>query len=125
MGKATRTRQDCRRHYLVRLSAESTDYFAYQWERRLDSWLTEIRLTAGDWSECGKDAGKTVFSILDEAMSILEDCGSSIYEKYAPQTYKTLCDACCQYVAGAIDPKMYKLSNMRALEEMAKYRVTQ
>lgn len=108
MGKATKRRQDNRKRYLVNLSSTSPERFEYQLERRIESWLKEIRLAANT-------SDRKVFSILDEAMSILEACGKKVYNQYASYTNGILCDACCQTVAGTFDSRLYRLSNFRTL----------
>lgn len=115
MGKAAKKRRDNRKRYLVNLASLNSEYFDYQWERRLDSWLTEIRLTAQDWGRNTTGMEKRVFSILDEAMGILEACDPAVYAKYADKTYKSLNDACCRYVSGVVDPRLYRLSNLATL----------
>ena len=109
MGKAAKRRRDNRKRYLVNLSNTSPECFDYQCERMIKSWLDEIRHVANTGDQ-------SVFGILDEALSILEACGKKVYSRYAYYTDSVLCDACCQSVAGIIDPRLYRLSNVLTLE---------
>ncbi len=115
MGKAARKRKNNRKRYLINLASLNTEQFDYQWERRLDSWLREIQLTARELGRNTIGTDKLVFSILDEAMDILKACGPATYARYANKTYESLSDACCRNVSNIMNCKLYRLSNLANL----------
>ena len=115
MGKAAKRRKAHRRGYLAEVSYQEPERFEYEWSIRIASWLTEIRNRTQDWRAEGVSSDKRVFEILDEAMRILQGCERSIYQKFWPQTYELICNECCSRVAGVVDRRLYRLSNMDKL----------
>ena len=120
MGSAAENRKENRKRYLARLAAECPELFTYHWERRLESWMIEIRLAARDWFSGGEAAKVRIFSIVDTAMETLAACGPAAWERYAVQTHGILVHECTSYVAGIVDPRLYRLSNMAVFEAHAR-----
>jgi hypothetical protein len=119
MGKAAKRRQMSRRRFLAKLSSENPVAFEFQWERRIDSWMSEIRFAAREWKSGGDASRERIFLILDEAMVVLENCGADIYGKFAKKTHALLCNECCAAVADVVGAEMYRLSNMARLDSHA------
>lgn len=82
--------------YLVSLASDDPARFAAEWERRLSSWLELIRHEAGRWRTRKGETAPAVFAIVDEALAVLEGCGSSVYERYAKETHNLLTHECCR-----------------------------
>lgn len=120
MGKAARKRLRGQSRYLAKISETWPELFAEKWDRRIDSWLREIRLSIAEWEQGGDAANERVFEIVDGALTTLAACGLMMYERYAKQTYDVLCNECCVSAAGVLDPHLYKLSNYKSLEEMTR-----
>jgi hypothetical protein len=116
MGKAARKRQRGQSRYLAQIAAIQPELFAEKWDRRINSWLWEIKLSIAEWKRGGDAAGERIFGIVDTAMETLAACGPEIYDKYAKHTYELLCHEYCAGVAGVIDQRLYRLSNVRTLE---------
>jgi len=118
MSKAAQKRHKGQMRYLVSIAA-SPEIFASKWDRRVQSWLSEINLAIAEWKRGGKAATERIFNIVDIAMKTLEACGPEIYGEYAKDTYELLCNECCIGVAGIIDPRLYRLSNFDSLQRNA------
>jgi hypothetical protein len=116
MGKAAKRQRRRVTDYLARLSYEEPERFEYQWDKRMGSWLREIRDLAEKWAQ-GKATRKRVFGIVDRAMEILEACDEKIYRKYGPKTFGQLSHECAAQLAIIIDPRLYRLSNQDAIEK--------
>ncbi len=82
--------------YLVCLAHEDPERFDAEWERRMSSWLELIRRDAGRWKNSIGNPVPPVFSIVDEAMTLLEGCGRLVYEKYAKEAHDLLTSECCR-----------------------------
>ena len=115
MGKAARKRLRGQSRYLVRIANERPEMFAEKWDLRVQSWLNEIRLSVAEWRLGGDAAGERIFDIVNSAMQTLDDCGPAMYDQYARSTYDMLCNEYCAGVAGLIDPRLYKLSNLQSM----------
>ena len=120
MGKAARRRKDRRQDYLVSLSYKDAEGFDSAWELRMESWESEIRYRARQWTDGGVESHLSVFGVLDEAMAVLEKCALPIRIKYASSCYDRLCHECCIRVSGVIDRCLYRLNNMNNLVYNAK-----
>jgi hypothetical protein len=111
MGRAVRKRQRGQSRYLAKIAATHPALFAEKWDRRIDSWLLEIKLSVAEWKRGGNAATERVFNIVDAAMATLAACGTTAYEQHARHTYDTLCSECCTGAAEILDPHLYQLSN--------------
>lgn len=120
MGKAARKRLRGRSRYLTRIAETQPELFAEKWNRRIDSWLTEIKLSVAEWKLGGDAANERIFDIVDSALATLAACGPVMFDQYAKHTYDVLCNECCVGAAGILDRHLYKLSNYRSLQGMSK-----
>jgi hypothetical protein len=120
MGKAARKRLKGQSRYLAKIAQTRPELFAEKWDKRLDSWLTEIQLSIAEWKRGGDASHECVFEMVENALEILETCGPVMYNRHAKHTCDVLCDACCTGAAGILDPRLYALSNYKSLENMAK-----
>lgn len=120
MGKAARKRLQGKIRYLAEIAETRPELFAHKWDRRMDSWLREIRLSIADWRRGGDAAHERVFEIVDGAMETLEACGPEMFERHAKDTFHVLCDACCAGAAVILDGRLYRLSNYGYLQSKAR-----
>ena len=116
MGKAAKRQRKKSLDYLVRLSYENPERFEYQWDKRMVSWLENIRYLSMQWPRGQKVRGR-IFGIVDRAMEILEACDGRIYQSYGPKTFGQLSHECAARLAIVIDPRLYRLSNQDAIEK--------
>lgn len=116
MGKAAKREKAKRRKFFKSLAERDARNFAMEWEKRLSSWLFDIKKYAGKLSNWKGERRPPVFSIVDEAMSILEACGQKIFDKYASETYELLTNQCCISFSEEGVPQFYKMSNIKHLE---------
>ena len=110
MGKASMRRKAYQKRILVELSHKSPALFEEQWEMRLESWLTDVRILAAQWRE-GKEAKRRVFEILDNALEILNACEPTVAFRVMKRTYDEISHECSAAVAGVVDGRLYRLSN--------------
>jgi len=110
MGKAAIQRRAKRSRYLAGLARNEPERFRREWEKRLASWIDEIRLNAGKLRDKEKHRVPAVFERLKEAMVILEGCGDEAFRRYAPYTYHLLATECCRQFAINVDPRLYRLN---------------
>lgn len=121
MGKAAKREKAKRRKFLKSLSERDAQKFEMEWEKRLSSWLLDIEKCAGKLSNWKGDQRPPVFSIVDEAMSILDACGQKIFDKYARETYELLTNQCCISFSEEGVPQFYRMSNTKHLEFNNRY----
>lgn len=120
MGKAARKRLRGKIRYLAEIAETRPELFAHKWDRRMDSWLREIRLSIAEWKRGGDASGERVFAIVDGAMETLAACGPEMFDRHAKDTFNVLCDACCAGAAGILDGRLYRLSNYGYLQSKAR-----
>ena len=113
MGKATRRRKQRRQQYLGRLARQAPAKFHSEWSKRLESWAKEARRRAGQLT--GEDGGPVpaAFALVETALEELIGCGPEAVNLEYESSKETMLDACCRAVAGAVDPRMYRLTNAR------------
>jgi hypothetical protein len=117
MGRASRRRKNRQKRYTIALSYRDPGHLEEQWETLLDVWLSEIRKLAAQWRN-GEDTKKSVFEILDEAMSTIHACESSVAKRLAHYTYNVLAHECSMAVAWVVDGRLCRLSNMYTFPEL-------
>lgn len=118
MGKAAQRERAKRVHYLKRLAETQRDRFTMEWEKRVTSWLYLIHKNAGKFSDFSDEEGirfSQIFSLVDEAMSILEACGPDKFSEYAEKTYKLLCNECCRAFSAEVIPQLVRRSKRSQL----------
>ena len=112
MGKAARQRRRRRVQYLVNLSFSEPEKFADSWERRIDSWLVQVRTLSCQWAKGRAQSGDMkIFDFVDEAMEILSQCDEPVRKKYAHSTYEVLSHECSVQVAGITNRHLYRVSS--------------
>lgn len=119
MSKVARRRKIRRRDLLVRQSYRSAERFAREWEKRMESWLCEIRCLARQWRSGGADVGRRLFDIVDEAVCILNLCEPQVRQLHMENTHDALINECCRCTSMVVDRRLYRLSNAGRLEAMA------
>lgn len=116
MGKAAKREKAKRRNFFKSLAERDVQKFDMEWEKRLSSWLFDIEKYAGKLSDWKGEQRPPVFSIVDEAMRILEACGQKIFYKYARETYELLTTQCCASFSEEGVPHFYRMSNIKRHE---------
>lgn len=121
MGKAARKRLRGQGRYLAKIAQSQPERFAEKWERRIDSWINEIRLSIAEWKAGGNATHERVFEIVDGALVTLATCGPVMFDRHAQHTYDVLCNECCAGAADVLNSHLYKLSNYRSMQLISKY----
>ena len=83
MGKAAKRRKEMRMKYLAKLAERHPARFENEWEKRLSSWIEQIRKDAGRLKSKKDKTVAPVFGLVEEIMTILKNCGEETYCKYA------------------------------------------
>lgn len=112
MGKASSRRRARRQAYLGRLAKEHPVRFWEEWSKRLESWSKEADRRARFWKDKEGNRLPSAFSLMDEAMSVLQGCGQEALELEAEQTLETMADSCSRAVARAVDRRMYTFGRL-------------
>lgn len=110
MSKEAKREKAKRRKYLKRLSKNDPQKFDREWEKRISSWMIEIEKNAGGLRDNKSRAIPAVFRIVDDALSILEECDKDIVNKYAKKTFDLLTTQCCISFSKKALPKFYRLN---------------
>lgn len=120
MGRASRQRNLSRMKKLAGLAGKDPELFDFEWEKRVSSWLDQIRKDAGVWQQTIKTGKKEikaivspVFKLVDIALETLMYCGMDTYEKYAEETCEILSTECCRQFGIRVDRNFYRLNNYR------------
>lgn len=111
MGKAAIHRRIKRRRYLARLANEKPERFEKEWEKRLSSWMKQIRRDAGQLWDRETGALPPLFERVDEAMLVLQHCGEETYQRYAPEAWDLLTTECCRQFGRRVDPRLFRVNN--------------
>lgn len=119
MGKAAMHRRLKRLRYLARLAVEEPKRFDHEWEKRLSSWMEQIRRDAGRLQDPNSGPVPPVFERVEEAMMVLQHCGKQTYERYAPEAWELLTAECCQAFSQRVDPRFFRLTNPHFFERPA------
>lgn len=112
MSKHNRRRRNRRHVYLVRLAQENPKKFRREWTKRLESWAHEAKYRAEHITD---DVGRPVlpsFQLVQYSLEELSAYGDDAIKLEAYDTKDIMIDVCCRAVAEAVDPRMYRLSNM-------------
>ena len=112
MGKAATKQRKAVGRYLAAVFEQDPQAFECKWDRRLESWIVEIRTRGKSWRTGGSGALKQIFAILDSAMETLRACGPEIYGRQAHRTYSLLAGECCRQVADTVDGRLYRLTRL-------------
>lgn len=118
MGKAAQREKAKRVKYFKRLVGNNPTKFATEWEKRLSSWLCLIKENAGRLSDHKGDQVPPIFSVVDEAMAILEECGSEIFRQYGKETFSLLSTECCSAFSFHAGRELFALSKWNQLLAM-------
>lgn len=110
MSKAAKRQKAKRLKYFKRLSKNDLQKFDSEWEKRISSWMIEIEKNAGRLCDNKGKLIPAVFSIIDDALNILEECGKDIVNKYAKKTFDLLTTQCCISFSKKALPKFYRLN---------------
>ncbi len=119
MGKAALRRKARRKDYLAELSRRDPARFAREWDKRLNSWLFEIRSIANEWAKGGIESHRHIFSVVDAAMDILSACEASVYHQHKSSTFDLLSNEAAAQTARVTDRRLYRPSNMASLAHRA------
>lgn len=92
MGKAAQRRKASQIKYLKGLAENDPRRFEKAVDRRTISWLYEIERRKGNMSV----NSPSVFSVVDNAMVILDGCGRKVFKELGPDIKKSLDAACCK-----------------------------
>jgi len=114
MGKAATKQRKAVGRYLAAVFEQDPQAFECKWDRRLESWIDEIRTRGKSWANWRLGAVKQIFAILDNAMETLRACGPEIYGRQAHRTHSLLAGECCRQVADTVDGRLYRLTRFPA-----------
>lgn len=106
MGKAADRRNQRRGTFLSQLFLENPERFEFEWEKRVLSWLSDIRMATKD----GNMQGPSVFRIVDHAASVLRGCGEEAVRKHGEATRRLLENTCCRALSQQFDKRLYRLN---------------
>lgn len=112
MGKAAVRAGRKRLKYLRHLALRNPDKFDMEWEKRMASWIITIHKVAGVLRNDRGERVRAVFSIVEEALTILSQCGTETFRKLAVHTQSTLDAECCRALSLKISPALYKLRSL-------------
>lgn len=113
MGKAADRRMASQAKYLAQLAATDPEQFYMEWEKRMDTWLYEIRMRVNNFSNGNADQMKPAFEVVKKATRLWKEIGlKSDLKDYC--SINVLTTECCKGIAMHIDPRLYRLSvNLR------------
>lgn len=111
MGKASTRRRNRRKDYLGSLARKNPEKFRMEWGKRLESWFEEARQRAGLLADEAGYPIPSTFAIVDEALDELVGCGPEAVSLELDATIEALIHTSCRAVAGAVDHRLYRLSN--------------
>jgi len=117
MGKAAKREKAKRRRYFKNLAGKSPDRFAFEWEKRLSSWLFLINESAGLFSDDNGYPIAPVFTIVDEAISILDECGEDTFKQYGKKTFDLLTTQCSISLSAKVFPQFYRIDKGKTICE--------
>ncbi len=115
MGKAAKREKAKRIKYFKRIAGSNPKKFATEWDKRLSSWLYLIKENAGMLSDHNGDQVPPVFSVVDEAMHILEECGSEAFREYGKETFSLLSAECCRAFSFHAGRELFSMSRWNQL----------
>ena len=110
MSKAAKRQKAKRLKYFRRLSENDLQKFDREWDKRISSWMIEIEKNAGRLHDNKGRVIPAVFSIVDDALTILRECGKDIVNKYAKKTFDLLSTQCRISFSKKALPKFYRLN---------------
>ncbi len=113
MSRAGERRQRQSSNYLAKLAQQNELAFRREWNKRIRSWLLEIR-HRGEKLRAEYDPkveGELVFSVLDRAADLIASCGLGVEKLVGLETRTVLANECCKVVAGVFGPEMYRVYN--------------
>ena len=114
MGKASARRKKRRQEYLARLASKNPSKFQREWAKRLESWSREAHRRVGLLFDESGNPVPPAFTLVEMALEELSGCGEEAVRLERDATVEVMTDSCCQAVAGAVDRRMYRLSNARS-----------
>lgn len=122
MGKAAKRQKAKRTRHFQRLAKSNPARFEFEWEKTLSGWLFWINKNAGKLRDDDGNPVKPVFSIVNNALEILEACGKRTYRKYAEKTYDVLSTQCHISFSNCL-PKFYRDSKDKRMRERQTYNI--
>jgi hypothetical protein len=111
MGKAAVQRRLKRMKYLARLAKEDPEGFGLAWEKRVSSWMGQVKKDAGRLRTCEGNRAASPFERVDEAMEALSGCGEEMCQRHALKAFDLLTTECCRQVAAHADRRLFRLNN--------------
>ena len=113
ISKAAKRAKVKRRRHLKNLSKIDRKLFDYEWsKKRIPSWERELMRFPNKYKNSRNN------SLLDEALTILKQCGEEFFKKYSPMTIAILDVDRFNPSFFQTDPRI--LSNYRKLEEIGR-----
>lgn len=113
MGASAERKNKKRSKYLAGLAQSNPEKFHEEWEKRMDSWLSEIESRADKIMEKPERKTPPAFAIVDEVKSILRDITEKGLKKEIADirdSIDILSGECCNAISVKIDRKMYSLN---------------
>lgn len=110
MGKAAERRKAQRQKYLSGLAKANPEKFRDEWNKRMDSWLLEVRRRAGKFKD---EDGKPIppaFEVIQHAKRLLTECGIKETVLENCNSVDMLINECCKILSYHIDRRLYQLN---------------
>ena len=114
MGKAAQRRLRHREAHLAELSHRDPERFEAAWEKRVDSWLEEIRDRAREWRSGDIEGWRRLFDISDRAVSTIRCCSPTARRRHLQATIDLFEHVCAVEVAAIVDRRLYRTDAMNA-----------
>lgn len=112
MSKAARRRARRQNEYLVKLSFHDPARFEEAWEKRVESWMAEIRTRAKDWRKGGIESRLLLFEIVGRADAIIRECSPGARRKHRMDTHGLLEAECARLVAECVDRRLFRTNGI-------------
>lgn len=112
MGNASLRRQKKLARRLSELAKRNPQKFHEEWNKRVESWILEIRHRAAKVRKDEPGYKETyVFDILQHIENLLLLCGDEVDKLVGQQTRELLIHECCKVFAALTAKEIYMLGN--------------
>lgn len=98
--------------YLVKLSFHDPARFAEAWEKRVESWVAEIRTRAKDWRKGGIESRLLLFDIVGRADAVIRECSAGSQLEHRMDTYRLLEAECARLLAVCVDRRLFRTNGI-------------
>jgi len=113
LSKAGQRRQNKSSKYLATLALQNELKFRCEWNKRVHSWLLEIR-HRGEQLRSESDPKiecERVFGVLNHAAHLIASCGTTVEQLVGDETRAVLANECCKVIASIFGADLYRVYN--------------